>query len=298
MAEIASKKECIISSFEKMDLEMLELLLDDSNTYQDATKDVFLNKLTESFNEFRESNDTALIAVKGICTSNDCSNIGCAGYSFIGNNSKKHLDLIFNEVENDFTDIYNCSQFERSVFLENVNNQIYFFIKEDEKQNFSPSVEYLVKVQHCEIAYSELVRDEIVYITKEDYFYWLEKYKTIRKTIHFFPSYKNFEKFYWLYERLNELAEFLMIETESKKAINEFEQLNTDCEILLLQWLVKYEEIYSDLILFSYLDYLDDDEIKKGYFRLSGYNNVLIAINDFEAVQNFKTLFNIYYFLP
>ena len=45
---------------------MLDLLLDDDKTYQDATKEAFLNRLSQSFSEFKDSNDTKLIAIKGI----------------------------------------------------------------------------------------------------------------------------------------------------------------------------------------------------------------------------------------
>jgi hypothetical protein len=66
-----------------------------------------------------------------------------------------------------------------------------------------------VKVQHCEIAYSELVRDEIVYITKGLALYWLEN-KTIRK-IPFFPRIRTLKSSIGYTKRLNS-RRFLMID--------------------------------------------------------------------------------------
>jgi hypothetical protein len=52
-----------------MDIEMLELLLNDNQTYQDARKDAFLEKLKHAFDTFKSTNDTSLIALKGTCVS-------------------------------------------------------------------------------------------------------------------------------------------------------------------------------------------------------------------------------------
>ena len=45
-----TKKEAIIKYFSSMDLEMLGLVLDESRTYQEATKEIFLENLPATFN--------------------------------------------------------------------------------------------------------------------------------------------------------------------------------------------------------------------------------------------------------
>ncbi len=93
-----SKKETILKSFSNMDIAMLEIILDDSRTYQDATKETFLQKLHEVFIKFKSNNDESLIPYSGKCVSGEC-NKGCKGYSFVGNNSSNHTDFIFEETE-------------------------------------------------------------------------------------------------------------------------------------------------------------------------------------------------------
>jgi len=99
---------------------MLQLLLDDSKTYQNAPKNIFLNTLDKAFNKFRETKDTSLIAMRGKCCSKECPNTGCKGFSFVGNVSGKHLDLIFEDTETDYADIYQCHGFETKSEIENL----------------------------------------------------------------------------------------------------------------------------------------------------------------------------------
>ena len=103
-----TKKEAIIQYFSSMDLGMLELLLDENRTYQDASKEIFLEKVGSAFEEFKSNGDTYLTPAKGKCDSTSCNNNGCSGFAFIGNNSNKSLPLIFEENESDYVDIYFC----------------------------------------------------------------------------------------------------------------------------------------------------------------------------------------------
>lgn len=49
------KKDLIVNSFQKMDLDMLEVLLDNTRTYQEATKEVFLQKISGAFQKIKGS---------------------------------------------------------------------------------------------------------------------------------------------------------------------------------------------------------------------------------------------------
>ena len=99
---MSSKREILLKSFCEMNTDMLELLLEDSRPYNDVSKETILKKLDELFAEFKKAKDTELIAYPGKCASEDCTNKGCKGFSFVGNQSKKHIDLIVEEKENDW----------------------------------------------------------------------------------------------------------------------------------------------------------------------------------------------------
>ncbi|MBS1745433.1 MAG: hypothetical protein JST21_04615 [Bacteroidetes bacterium] len=74
---------------------MLEILLDENKLYGDINKELFLEKLNMVFSKFKEAADTFLFSHKGVCFSENCPNISCRGYSFVGNNSQKHIDFVF-----------------------------------------------------------------------------------------------------------------------------------------------------------------------------------------------------------
>ena len=144
-----SKKETIISYFEKMDINMLELLLDDSKTYQDATKEMFLKKLELLFNDLKNNNDSFLTAYKGKCVSEKCMNSGCKGYSFVGNNSGKHLDLIFEEYKSEFFDIYHCSSLETSNKFNSKDSLLTLEIFDDEMANLFQQLTFLLNIKNA-----------------------------------------------------------------------------------------------------------------------------------------------------
>ena len=77
------KKETIVQAITAMDLVSLELILDENLTCQDATKEIFLNKLNEIFDEVKKSKDT-LQSYSGKCGSKDCSNHNKNGMLFCG----------------------------------------------------------------------------------------------------------------------------------------------------------------------------------------------------------------------
>jgi myosin heavy subunit len=53
-----TKNQLIINALEHMDVGMLDILLDDEKTYQCATKEVFLQKLSKLFKNFQQENDS------------------------------------------------------------------------------------------------------------------------------------------------------------------------------------------------------------------------------------------------
>lgn len=53
-----TKSQLIINALEQMDVGMLDILLDDEKTYQCATKEVFLKKLSKLFKNFQQENDS------------------------------------------------------------------------------------------------------------------------------------------------------------------------------------------------------------------------------------------------
>ena len=91
-----------------MDIEMLYEILDDKITYQDFSKNEFLLKLERAFEDFKTNGDTFLQGIEGRC--GKCSK-DKTGFLFVGNISRRHMNLLFDLENNEIKDLYECSSF-------------------------------------------------------------------------------------------------------------------------------------------------------------------------------------------
>ena len=104
----SSCNELIVKAISEMDLEQLEILTE--NYLSEYKREEFLKYIKSKFNKFKENNDTHLIAHSGSCDSYYC-NKGASGFTFIGNNSNTHCDIIFENENGVCTDICKCNSF-------------------------------------------------------------------------------------------------------------------------------------------------------------------------------------------
>lgn len=117
-----SEFKLIIEHLKGMDAQPLRLILPDTINYQDLPKDRFFDLLGIAFDEFKKHGDTELIPHKGCC--GECIK-GCPGVSFIGNNSKNYLDIIFVEEAGELKELTECSQFEMANSFIEKKDRIY-----------------------------------------------------------------------------------------------------------------------------------------------------------------------------
>jgi len=284
----------IVGAFQKMDITLLETLLDNNKTYQDATKEVFLRKVNKVFTEFKASGDTHLQAHSGVCNSNidRCPNKGCTGYSFVGNHSKKHSGFIFKDLKGITKDIHYCSGFHINDETVEIGNSIRIEIKQDEKADFNPSEYFLIEIQKYKSAYKELMQHQKEIINKELYGAWFEKYSDLYESRSLPYSYTYSDKFFWLYSDIEELMEFLETTDEAKQAVEEFQNIDENNELQLLEWLVKYEEAGKALTLFLFEEVDYEYPERTAFFK---QRNLKISTKDFEYLFKFYHLFDKYY---
>ncbi len=106
--EIKTQEQAIRYFIEKMDIEMIDDILSNKNTYQDFKKHIFIKKLSDLFETFKSSGDTFLITVVGKC--NTCFK-GKEGYTFIGNNSRNYVSILIDVQQGLVKDMFECSDF-------------------------------------------------------------------------------------------------------------------------------------------------------------------------------------------
>jgi len=105
-----TQADAVIYFLKKLDIEMINDILDDNRTYQGFKKNIFIDKLGIAINEFIAAGDTFLHCFNGFCNAEDC-NYKCTGFSFIGNKSKNYFDLIIKIQDGVVDDMYECSEF-------------------------------------------------------------------------------------------------------------------------------------------------------------------------------------------
>ncbi len=115
IAELTTQADAVIYFIKKMDVEMVDTLLDNDYTYQNMPKDVFINKLTETIQSFEYAGDDYLEAFRGCCKG---CHYSCKGYAFIGNNSGNYLNLIIEIKKGQVVDIYDCALFKTDIPVE------------------------------------------------------------------------------------------------------------------------------------------------------------------------------------
>ena len=107
---LQTQADAVLYFFQRMDISMLMLVLDDAHTYQDFEKKVFLKKLDYAFDDLLQAGNTYLNRYEGFCNSEEC-NFKCKGYSFVGNVTNDYMDFIFDIIDQRVFDLYECSQF-------------------------------------------------------------------------------------------------------------------------------------------------------------------------------------------
>jgi len=108
---INTQSEAVLHFFKKLDIDMVDELLDSDRTYADLEKSMFIHKLGNAFDQFLSEGDEYLKLFPGKCVSDECDSCGCSGYAFLGNKSGQYMDLVFKEAKGRVTDIYDCSEF-------------------------------------------------------------------------------------------------------------------------------------------------------------------------------------------
>ncbi|HOU47080.1 MAG TPA: hypothetical protein PLL99_04705 [Chitinophagales bacterium] len=103
--------EAIIHYIEKMDIEMIELILEDDKTYEGLHKEEYIEKLKAYFERYKLKGETKLVAIPGFCDSKGCDNACRGGYSFVGRKSIYSIDLVFEVSNGEVLDICRCFDF-------------------------------------------------------------------------------------------------------------------------------------------------------------------------------------------
>lgn len=121
--QLKTQLDAVVYFIERMDIEMINEILEDHLTYQDFPKAMFIHKLDVAFDEFKAAGNDSLNTCKGMCDSIKCS-YGCPGFRFVGNHSTDYFELIFIHKEGQIEDIYECVDFKAKRDIKHLGKRI------------------------------------------------------------------------------------------------------------------------------------------------------------------------------
>jgi hypothetical protein len=289
----ASPFEAAVYYFSRMDIDMLDLVLN-QETYEDARKEVFLEKINGAFEFFRENGDTELIPLPGQCAHKECINYCKGGFAFAGNNSDYHIDLIFEGEGGELQDIYICycflpdngHKFEGTFFC--------FAIHDEERVDFDPDPRYWHVLQRTNQAIAELMKFNETGLSEDDAVYWVERYHMLYEETEEFGKYVSLEGFLNYFNSLKEYLSFLPYREEAAEAMRIFHTYSEPHNDpgALIDWLMLFEELG--------LDRLDQqlgehDMTTEGLFPLAGCFDILLSSEMAGSLHEFCRVFNAYY---
>jgi hypothetical protein len=298
-----TSKEAILKYFCEMDIEMLEVVLDDGRTYMNARKDVFLGKVNEVFDKFKEGGDSELMIHKGECVHRECPNRGKKGYCFVGNVSGNYSNFIFDETVTEVNDIYVCNGFKIDDFYKvgneviKLNSEITFMIWSNEQADAVVDEDELAFDEFCREAIAEILSGEITFITEKELFDWILKYADFYRRFIGIETYGLIEKVLDIYKRLMWFCDIFVMGADAEKALNEFSTVNLTNEKELLAWLIKFEETGYKLTSMDVEGWFEEDKIKSGYYEIDGKYHVFVEIGNLLMLVDLKKLYNEYYWV-
>jgi hypothetical protein len=246
------KNELIVDAIASMNISALKILLDDNKTYINTTKDIFLDCLSNLFEDFKNYGDTELVVNNGLCGNKSCSNCGVKGYRFIGEKSKKYFDFIFEMDGEDVKEISDCFVFKTNIESEDLGEQVYIEIDHDDRVDFEKTAEYLDLYDATMKAYSEIAKTPPLLLDLEGLSLLVAKYADLYKSIDENEEY-NCAQMKWrifldIYYSLRDINEFMNSNLiDIFVANNLFEQITN--EQALIDWVLKNETVYNQIPL-------------------------------------------------
>ena len=284
-----TKKQLILKAFEDLDAHMLDVLLNDGQSYQDVHKETFVAELKTYFSDLRNDRDykTDFKAVQGMCTR---CNKGKKGYAFVNSDGESFMSMLFEETEDDFSDIYKCSHFKTiATEIKEEWQGIYFY--DDDRADYIPTELNIREQKECDRAVLVL-KDEIEkegILSRDFYIPWIKAYGHLDTLADFFTfksyRYKNEVSFYIgiLWPRTDSLKKNDL----AQQYWHEFISFPVITRDVIQDWLIRCD---YDFPYYKYgFEYQTD--FRQGYFDIRG---VKINLSEYYYLHSISIILEKY----
>lgn len=297
-----SKIETVIKAIEKMDIDLLDLVLDTNKSYMDVPKEMFLSKLSSEFGKLKKRGVTEFNKVsKGNCQ--NCYK-DYSGFTFSTTNND-YLDLLFLEKDDEVTDIIQCTKLKNEDKLAKEKN-IFLYFKKDNRISYKPTSTLSFEQKEIEKAELEFKEFENEIIDLETLEIWKTKWTELFNCVRYkILDYSFVPSFISTYSSTQQILSLKKEKHLAEKALTEFNSFEVSEHRKLLNWLLKFKE---NQIFNASSSYTKTDNITKTNFiifkneedifndGLKYYDNVVIDIKGYLNSIKFGEIYSKYYY--
>jgi hypothetical protein len=277
-----SQKEAFLFYLHRMDIDMIDLILDDSYSYFDVPKDIFVNKLRYFKSELEVDLKmyTNQITIYQKDQTSNTYFLSVDIYDF-------EQEITFKEVDNKIVDI-------NSEFNSKIQKwcPLYWHFGLDERVNFQPSIEYLLQLQNCTNAFEEIVNQQVKIIDYDTIEYWLNKHQLLYDQVKNEILMFKFNDFRKLYELLTDLKELMECSFPAKFALDNFDNTSEDA---IQKWKNDYLTLFAGFVEIFEGFFTEYDKLtyigKNNVVQLASFSNVYLLRYDFLDIKKFRDLY-------
>lgn len=275
-----TQKEAFLFYLQRMDMDMLDIILPDNISFFGVAKTVFIERLSYILNQHKLAGETGLLTINHkVKTSN--------AYYLTSKILDIEQEFIIEEKKGNITNITSSLTMNSSYEELEQLHCLELFFGIDERLDFMPTNDYLIRLQRCTNAFEEIINDKITILDKISISYWVKKHKSLYKEIKneaFMFKYNDFRN---LYFALKCFMETLQCYKKAKKAINTYDNSNG---IAIQKWLDENNRLFFCESQSFAQTFNNIDEINKTV-KLNIYPSILFKGKDFISIIKFNKLY-------
>lgn len=296
------KKETVINAIKTMDIDLLDVVLDNSNSYLDVPKEIFLKELSTKFKGIKKQGITEFYKVsKGTCQK--CYT-GYSGYTFLTKNND-YLDLLIEEKDNSIIDITQCTNFKNEEEITKKEN-IFLYFKKDIRTSYIPTSQHLSQQKGIEKAESEFKEFENQIIDLEIIENWNNKWSELFNSVKYMNlDYSFVSSFLSTYYSAQNILSIKKDNPLAEKALTELNNFEISEQKKIINWLLKYKEnqVYSASSSYkktenwnktNFLIFKNGEDIFND--GLKYYDNIIIDIKSYLNSIRFGEIYSKFYY--
>ncbi|WP_396139860.1 hypothetical protein [Flavobacterium sp.] len=275
----SSQKEAFLSYLKKMDIAMLDIVLPEDITYFGANKTYFLERLAYITNQFKLAGEARPLNIN---QKDEFSN----SYYLTSNILDFEQEFIIEEKEGYISNISSSLEIKSIEELEELHCLEIYFGK-DERTDFIPSTDYVIKLHKCRSAYEEIVNDNIQILENFKISYWIKKHKSLYKEIKNDTLMFRLNEFKNLYLTLKYIKKQLKCSLAAEIAIRSFDDTSYST---IQKWKDDFNrlffcELQSFEVGFSVLDRTNNT------LKMNNYPNIIFKGTEFFSIFEFNKLY-------